>query len=115
LDASLELRQAGPQLSDVVEFDLVDDEAQPPGLAEEVDATSKDEDLSVLGKSRHAPRVIRKQHRVQPADAILDGEVEVPGRAPLHAAALALKKRRGQRPQLAPDLVGELGDGVRTL
>jgi hypothetical protein len=34
-------------------------------------------------------------------------------RATLDAADLALEQDRGQRPQLAPDLVRELGDGER--
>src|SRR2546427_3894585 len=115
LEAPLQLFQARPQLADVVELDLVDDEGQLAGLAEEVDAAPEDEDLPVLRQRGDAPRVVREQHGVEAADAVLDREVVVPGRAALHTAHLALDKKRGQGTQRAPDLVGELGDGERSL
>ena len=115
LQASLELLQASAQLADVVELDLVDDEREPARLAEEVDATSKDEYLAVLRQRGDTPGVVRKKHRIEPAEAVLNREVVVPGGATLHAADLAFQKERGQGTELAADLVGELGDRVRSL
>ena len=110
LEATLELLQASAELAHIVELDLVDDEAEPSGLAEEIDPAAEDEHLAVLGQRRDAPRVVREQHRIEPAEPILDGEVVVPGSAALHAADLALDEEGGQGTQLASDLVGELGD-----
>ena len=47
-----------------------------------------------------------EKNGVEAAHSILDGEVEMSCRAALHAAHLALQQQRGQRAQLAPDLVG---------
>ena len=115
LEASLQLLEASAELADVVELDLVDDERQLAGLAEEIDATPEDEDLPVLRQRGDAPRVVGEQHGIEPAHAVLDREVVVPGGAALHAADLALEQQRGQRTQLAPDLVRELGDRERSL
>src|SRR4029077_13327427 len=80
-----------------------------------VDTTTEYEHLAVLGQRRDAPRVVREQHRIEPADAILDGKVEMARRAALHPTDFAFDQQRGQRTQLAPDLVGELRNCVGSL
>src|SRR5207302_11304196 len=104
------LRKANRELAHTIELGLVDNEGETSGLAEEIDPAAEDEHLAVLGERRDAPRVVREQHRIEPAEPILDGEVVVPGSAALHAADLALDEEGGQGTQLASDLVGELGD-----
>ncbi len=111
----LRVAEARSQLADIVELDLVGDEAQAAGLAEEVDAAAEDEHLAVLGQRGHPPRVIGEQDSIEPAHAVTDREVVVPARTLLHSAHLALDQQSRERAQLAPDLVGELGDGVGAL
>ena len=77
LQPALELLEPGSELADVVELDLVDDEAEPARLAEEVDPASEDEHLAVFGQRRDAPCVVREQQGIEPADPVLDGEVEM--------------------------------------
>jgi hypothetical protein len=114
-EPALELLEPRTQLADVVELDLVDDEAEPPRLAEEVDSPAEDEHLAVLRQRRDAPRLIGEKDSIQPADAVLNRKVEMARGAPLHAADLALDEQRGERPELPPYLDGELGDRVGTL
>jgi hypothetical protein len=115
LQATLQLFEARAQLADVVELDLVDDEAEAADLAEEIDLAAEDEDLAVLGQGRDPPRVVGEKDGVDTVVAVLDGEVVVAGCATLHAADLALDEERGQRAELAADLVGELCDRVGPL
>jgi len=86
-----------------------------PRLAEEVDAPAEDEHLAILRQRRDAPRLIGEKDCIQPAHAVLNRKIEMAGGAALHAADLALDEQRGEGPELAPYLVGELGDRVRTL
>src|SRR5207302_8964680 len=71
LEASLQFLQPRPQLADVVELDLVDDERQLAGLAEEVDAAPEDEDLPALRQRGDAPRGAGAQRGGEPSAAAL--------------------------------------------
>ena len=63
LEPALQLLQARPQLADVVELDLVDDEAEPPRLVVEVDPAAEHEHLAVLRQRRHPARVVGEKDR----------------------------------------------------
>ena len=112
-EAALQLFQAGPQLAHVVELDLVDVEAQPPRLVVEVDPAPEDEDLPVLGQRRHPAGVVGEQDGFDLAEPVLDREVEYAGGAALDPGDLALEQDGRKRPQLALDLLRELGHGER--
>src|SRR5258708_6468087 len=115
LETALELLESRSQLADVVELDLVSDETDGSVLGPVVDATTEDEHLAVLGKGRHAAGVVRVDERVDQALAVPDHEAVVAFGALLHATDLALEEQGGERTQLAPDLVGELGNCVGPL
>ena len=114
-EPALELFQLGPQLADVVELDLVDDESQRSVLCPVVDPTAKDEDLAVFGQGREALGVVRVDERADEALAVADGKAVVALRALLHAADFAFDEQGGQGPQLATDLVRKLSDRVGPL
>ena len=113
LEAALQLLQAGTQLAHIVELDLVDIEAEPPGLVVEIDPAAEDEHLPVLGQRRHPAGVVGEKDGLDLAEPVLDREVEDPGGAALHPGDLALEQDGRKRPQLALDLLGELGHGER--
>ena len=115
LEPALQLLQPRPQLAHVIEFDLVDDEPDGSVLGPVVDSAAEDEHLAVLGQRRHAPRVVGVDEGVDQALTVADDEAVVALGALLHAADLALEQEGGQGPELAADLVGELGDGVWAL
>ncbi len=72
LEPPLELFEARAQLADIVVLDLVGDEAQTPGLAEEIDAAAEHENLAVLGQRGHPSGVVGEQHGLKLADAVPD-------------------------------------------
>ena len=115
LESPLQVLELRAQLADIVELDLVDDEADGAVLRPVVDAPSEYENLAVLRQRRDAARVIRVHERVDEALAVADDEAVVALRALLHTADLALEQQRRKRSELTPDLVGELGDGVGAL
>ncbi len=98
-----------------VELDLVDDEADRSVLDPVVDSPAEDEDLAVFGQRGDASRVVGVDEGVDQALAIPDDEAVVAFGSLLHAADLALEQQGGERAELAPDLVGELGDRIGTL
>src|SRR5258708_8857563 len=90
LEPSLQLFEAGAELADVVELDLVDDESDRSVLRPVVDPAAKDEGLAVLGQARDPPPVLGADEPVHQALPVTIPEPALPFLPLFHPPSLTL-------------------------